>query len=219
MNRTAQVSALLSLLTVSTAWSQVFTIWAEAPEAVDPGETFSVEFWASVEGEPWEDGVSAFAGFGIDAIGSGDVVSVTAAVLEDWAAGFGTQGSINGINVEGVSGGQIANVFDCLNPNINMNNPIRLFSIEVMAGLGGSIAYTPANPNINGGLSFYPNSQDGASIVAPNDPGTTLEFFGATTRIVPAPAALGVFGFATLATRRRRRTIQIMSPMKIRRLK
>ncbi len=211
---------ILPLFAIATqASGQVFTIWAEAPETVNPGETFTVEFWGSAEGDPWADGTSAMAGFGIDARGSGNVANVTAATIADWAVGFGTVGTVQGIDVNGIAGGQLPNIF-WINPNINMNNPLMLFSIEVWASaIPGSITYVPDNPSANGGLSFYPDSEDGNAIIAPNDPGTTLVLVGATTRIVPTPAALAVFGFTALTACRRRRTGQAQLPMKARRMK
>lgn len=185
--------------------AQVFTIRAEAPETVLPGEIYAIEFWGSVEGGLWVDGVSAIAGFAIDALGAGAVDSVTEATIPNWAANFGTPGQVSGIDVLGVSGGQVPNLFGPPTQS-DMSNPILLFSIGVTAGGEGLILYTPANPNPNGGLSFYPLVGDGAMITAPNDPGTTLVLVGATTRIVPGPGGIGVLAGGVLvgSTRRRR---------------
>jgi hypothetical protein len=205
MNAILKIAGLSVIAFSNPAFGQVFTIWAEAPETVTLGETYTVEFWGSVEGEPWVDGVSALAGFGIDALGSGNVASVTTASIADWAVGFGREGVVNGIDVEAVSGGQLPLIV--FPPDFNWDNPSILFTIEVTAtSVPGSITYVPGNPNINGGLSFYPDSFDGVSIVAPNDQGTTLVLVGATTRVVPAPVTLGAFGFLACA-RRWRRTI------------
>jgi uncharacterized protein (TIGR03382 family) len=191
--------------TASTALGQVFTIWAEAPDAVNLGETYTVEFWGSVEGDPWVDGQSAVAGFGIDAIGSGDVVGVSPATIADWAVLLGSAGNVLGSHVHDIMGGQLPNIF-WINPDINMNNPVSLFTIEVTAANApGSITYTPSNPNEIGGLSFYPSSDDGAAIIAPNAPGTTLVLTGVTTAIIPAPATLAFVGLAGLVAGRRRR--------------
>lgn len=186
------------------AVAQDFTISAVAPAQVNPGETYTVEFWGSVEGAPWVDGTSAMAGFGVDAIGSGNVASVSDATVAGWAAGFGVAGVVIADDVTGISGGQLANLFGILNPGIDLSNPIMLFSIEVTAGAGGVITYVAGNPNINGGLSFYPDSEDGASVRAPNDPGTTLSFVSATTTVIPAPASLALLGLGGLVARRRR---------------
>ena len=186
------------------AMAQDFTIYAVAPAQVNPGDTYSVEFWGSIEGGSFVAGTSAVAGFGVDAMGSGNVAGVSTAHIGAWAAGFGVAGTVNGASVEGISGGQLANLFGILNPTINMNNPIMLFSIDVTAGAGGTITYVAGNPNPNGGLSYYPVSTDGASVVAPNDAGTTLTFVAATTQVVPAPASLALLGLGGLVARRRR---------------
>ncbi len=200
---------ILPLFVIATqASGQVFTIWAEAPEAVNPGETYTVEFWGSIEGPEFIDGFSAMAGFGINAIATegGSLVVVNhGSVISDWAAGLGTDGTVVGPDLYGTSGGQLSNgIF--VNPNINMNNPIVLFTFDVTVGdMAGAVTYTPDGPNVLGGLSFYPDSQDFGYIVAPNDPGTTLLLVGATTRIVPAPATLGVViaGLCCFGSRRR----------------
>lgn len=202
------IATLSALALASPALGQVFTIWAEAPEAVNPGETYTVEFWGSVEGDPWVDGESAIAGFGISAIateGSGLVVMNHGSVISDWAAGFGTDGTVVGPDLFDVSGGQIASFFgDGYYPDTS--NPILLFTFDVTVGnTAGAVTYTPNNPNPNGGLSFYPDGNDGASIIAPNDPGTTLLLEGATTRVIPAPATLGLVFIGLWCPGRRRR--------------
>ncbi len=85
------------------------------------------------------------------------------------------------------------------------DNPILLFTVLATAGLEGTMTFTPANPNINGGLSFYPVDTDGASIIGPNDAGTSLVVLGATVLIVPGPGvAVGsVLGLALMARKKR----------------
>lgn len=185
------------------AVAQDFTIAATAPATVNPGESYTVEFWGSVSGGSWVDGVSAMAGFGVDAQGSGSVASHSTANIAAWAAGFGVAGVSSGASVLGISGGQLANVFN-LNPGIDMSNPILLFTVDVTAGASGSIVYVAGNPNPNGGLSYYPVSTSGASVVAPNNAGTTLTYVAATTQIVPAPASIALLGLGGLVARRRR---------------
>jgi hypothetical protein len=202
MKNVFAIAAVVALAGAATA--QDFTISASAPASVNPGETYTVQFWGAVSGSTFVDGTSAIAGFGVDAMGSGSVGSVTAATVAGWAAGFGVAGVVNGANVEGISGGQLANLFGILNPAIDLSNPIMLFSIDVTAGAGGSVTYVAGNPNVNGGLSFYPDSEDGASVVAPNDNGTTLTMVSATTQIVPAPASIALLGLGGLVARRRR---------------
>jgi hypothetical protein len=199
--------ALVVVAIASPVWGQVFTIWAEAPETVNPGETYTVEFWGAVEGPEFIDGFSAMAAFGISALATdgGNLVAVNhGSVISDWAAVFGTDGTVVGPDLFDTSGGQIAALFEGF--IVDYSHPIMLFSFDVTVGdAAGFVTYTPDGPNVNGGLSFYPDSQDGASIIAPNDPGTTLVLVGATTRIVPVPASLGIFGFAGFAVYRRRR--------------
>jgi hypothetical protein len=201
---------ILPLFTLTMpAAGQVFTIWAEAPEAVNPGETYTVEFWGSVDDDSWVDGTSAMAGFGINAIateGAGLVVLNHGSVIADWAAGFGTDGTVVGPDLLGTSGGQLPTLFgDGYVPDLT--HPMMLFAFEVtVADTAGSVTYTPDGPNVNGGLSFYPVYDDSNSVIAPNDPGTTLVLVGATTRVVPAPATLGlVFAGLWRPGRRRRR--------------
>lgn len=201
MKNVFAIAAVAALAGAATA--QDFTITAMAPASVNPGETYTVDFWGAVDGG-FVDGTSAIAGFGVDAMGSGSVAGVTAANIAGWAAGFGVAGTVNGANVEGISGGQLANLFGILNPGIDLSNPILLFSIDVTAGASGSVTYVAGNPNVNGGLSFYPDNEDGASIVAPNDSGTTLTMVSATTSIVPAPASIALLGLGGLVARRRR---------------
>ncbi len=211
MNTGLKPLVLMLAALASPAMGQVFTIWAETPETVNPGETYTVEFWGSVEGDPWVDGISAIAGFGISAIateGGSLVVINHGSVISDWAAGFGTNGTVVGSDLFDTSGGQLAAIFGGLPPP-DPTNPILLFTFDVTVGnLAGSVTYTPDGPNVNGGLSFYPDGQDGYSIIAPNDPGTTLVLIGATTQVVPGPAtllALGLAGFA--ASRRSNRSV------------
>lgn len=193
----------------AAATAQDFEIYMVAPAEVAQGATYTVEVWGSVSGGSWVQGTSAFAGFGIDAIataGGEGVSSITTSTIATWAAGFGQNGVVNGDDLVGTSGGQLANLFGFLNPSINMGNPLMLFSFQVTldAGFAGSVTYTPANPNPNGGLSYYPLSTDGASVIAPNDAGTTLTLTGATTRVIPAPASLALLGLGGLVARRRR---------------
>ncbi len=194
----------------AAASAQDFEISVVAPVEVAPGATYTVELWGSVSGAPWVQGTSAMSGFGIDAVataGAAGVGSITGSNIAGWASGFGTNGTIQGANLVGTSGGQLANLFGFLNPNINMSNPILLFSFDVTVANGffGTITYSAANPNVNGGLSFYPVSTDGASIIAPNNAGTTLTLLSASTRIIPAPASLALLGLGGMVAGRRRR--------------
>lgn len=193
----------------STAAAQDFHIWLNAPNSVLAGDTYTIEVWGSVAGGSWVQGTSAIAGFGIDILnveGAGIISALGPTVISPWAAGFGTNGTIVGADVIDTSGGQLANLFGFLNPNINMSNPIMLFKFDVttMFGTSGWITYTPGNPNPNGGLSYYVISTDGASVIAPNDPGTTLTFAGIETFVVPTPATLALLALGGLFISRRR---------------
>ncbi|RMH09887.1 MAG: hypothetical protein D6695_12380 [Planctomycetota bacterium] len=206
MKNTLAIVAIAGIAAAATASD--FEIYMVAPATANPGDTYTVEVWGSVSGGQWVDGVSAMAGFGIDAIATAGASGVAAnggSVIADWAASFGTDGTVVGADLIGTSGGQLANVFN-LNPNIDMSNPIMLFTFDVTvdAGFVGDITYTPANPNPNGGLAYYPVSTEGASVIAPNDDGTTLTLTGATTSIIPAPASLALLGLGGLVARRRR---------------
>ena len=201
------LAAVAGIAVAATA--QDFEIYMVAPAEVAMGASYTVEVWGSVSGGTWVQGTSAMAGFGIDAIatdGAAGVASNGGSVIATWAAGFGTNGTVSGANLLGTSGGQLANLFGILNPTINKNNPIMLFTFNVTldGAFAGSVTYTPANPNPNGGLSYYPLSTDGASVIAPNDAGTTLTLTGATTRVIPAPASLALLGLGGLVARRRR---------------
>ncbi len=206
MKNTIAIAVVAGLAAAASA--QDFEISMVAPESVMTDSTYTVEVWGSVTGGSWVDGFSAMAGFGIDAIateGAGLVTANGGSVITDWASGFGTDGTVSGADLLGTSGGQLANLFGILNPAIDMSNPILLFTFDVTVGsTAGSVTYTPANPNVNGALSYYPDSQDGASVIAPNDQGTTLTLLGATTRVVPAPASLALLGLGGLVARRRR---------------
>lgn len=217
MVRALFLATLSAFIFASPAGAQVFTIWAEAPETVLPGETYAVEFWGSIEGEPFVEGESAVAGFGISAraTSGAELVAVNhGSEIAEWAAGFGTDGTVVDADLLDVSGGQLASIFG--DDWTDMTHPIVLFTFEVTVGESrGAITYTPSDPNPNGGLSFYPDWNDGHSITAPNDPGTTLVLVGATTVIVPSPmllVALTMMAAPFQARRRsRRRTEENMS--------
>lgn len=197
-------AALAMLAAHAAGQTHQFTIWAEAPETVLAGETFTVEFWGAVDSPVFVQGESTMAGFHIDAIGSGSVESVGYADIEPWAEQFAGGGTIEGASLVGVTGGW---GYSVIAPPLifNFDNPIRLFTFEVTAGESGSITYTPGHPHPAGGLAFYPIYTNGASITAPNDPNTSLALIGATTRIVPAPTSIMLVGTGLLSLGSRRR--------------
>lgn len=204
------VPALVGI--VSTVSAQTFEIYLVAPAIVagPPGTTYSIDVWGQVTGEPWVDGISAIASFGIDIIaesGSSHVQSVSTGHYSGGGIILDNSGLPTGPDLLDVRGGQLANLFGFLNPNIDLRNPIKLFTFEVTLALGyGMLTYMPMNPAAEGGLSFYPVSTEGATIVAPNDPGTTLTFTGATTWVfVPAPGAPALIGVLAALGRKRLR--------------
>lgn len=191
---------------------QDFEIYLVAPQWLTalPSATYTVEVWGRVTGEAWIDGVSAIASFGIDIFatrGRNLVNSVRTAQGGGGGIVLTTSGVPAGPDLLGVSGGQLANLFGFLNPNIDLSNPIRLFTFEVT--VTGDwldvVEYTPMNPAANGGLGFYPDSTVGTTIIAPNDAGTTLTLTGARSTIIsPSPGTGVVLGTALLFVRRRR---------------
>ncbi len=204
-----KLACVIVAVAASTAAAQDFQIWLNAPNSVMAGDTYTIEVWGGVSGGSWVTGTSAIAGFGVDVLnlGGADLIGLLGpTVIAPWAAGFGSNGIIVGADVVETSGGQLANLFGFLNPNINMSNPIMLFSIDVTTQVGttGWITYAPGNPNPNGGLSYYVISTDGASVIAPNDPGTTLTFAGIETLVIPAPATLVLLALGGLCASRRR---------------
>ncbi|MCL4222554.1 MAG: hypothetical protein KJZ65_14435 [Phycisphaerales bacterium] len=170
--------------------------------------TYEVEAWGRVTGDEWMYGVSAIAQFGIDVIQTGYAGMVSSvSTAYHWGGGIvlDNGGTPIGPDLVGVRGGQLANLFGFLNPDIDLSNPILLFTFEVtLNGEEGVSTYTPTNPAPQGGLSFYPDSTQGQSIVAPNDAGTTLTLFGATTSVLPAPGAAVLLGVSLVFGRRRR---------------
>ena len=199
--------AAVSSMACSVVHGQVFTIWTEAPATVERGGTYTVEFWAMIEGLPFIQGQSAIAGFGIGGFatdGRERVVTNHGTVFPNWV-GFRTYGTVDGPDVIGVSGGQLANLFGAP-PWADQSNPIMLFQFDVTVGdILGGVTYTPGDPHPLGGLSFYPHVNDGFSIVAPNNPGTSLVFVGATTNVIPGPGAVSVLLLAGLTGFRRKR--------------
>lgn len=182
-------------------------IWIVGPSLTEVHwwTTIRLEVWGQFESPAFIPGTSAMAGFGIDienTLGGGEV-SVSNVQIGGWAAAFGQTGQIDGSDITGVSGGQLANLFGILNPGIDTSNPIRLFTFDVEIDTPSAIHFQPVNPNINGGLSFYPDSTDGASIVAPNDPDSSLTLNG-WSWVAPTPSGLGVFVLAGGLVRRRR---------------
>lgn len=197
---------------VGSGLAQDFEILLVTPPDVvgPPGTTYEVEVWGQFSGGAWVDGASALAAFGIDIICTGGR-SLVSAVSSGWQWNnpivLYDNGFPTGPDLLGVRGGQLANLFGFLNPNIDLSNPIQLFSFDVtITGEVGVIEYTPMNPAAEGGLSFYPDSTEGASIIAPNDPGTTLTLTGVRTLInVPGCGTFGVLGWLSVPATKRRR--------------
>lgn len=184
-------------------------IYMIGPSEVMSNTTYTVEAWGRWDSPLFVQDISAMAGFGIDAIntfGGDQIASVGNVQIAQWALGFGVPGDIIDLSVRGISGGQLANLFGFLNPFIDMRNPIMLFSFEFTTADVPitHIGFAPANPNPNGGLSFYPLSMDGASTIAPNHPDSSLTLTG-WEYVVPSPAGMGVLAMGLGAWLRRRR--------------
>ncbi len=198
------------LILCSGAQGQIFTIWTEAPATVEQGGTYTVEFWARIDGPPFVQGVSAIAAFGFDGIateGRDRVALNHGVVFADWVAvAFSDAGTVVGPDVIGVSGGQLAGFMWGIWPDLS--HPVMLYSFDVTVGDSfGRITYSPGDLHPLGGLSFYPVWNSGESIIAPNDPGTSLVLVGATTRVIPGPGVIValMLGGAVSSWRRRRR--------------
>ena len=206
MNRYGLVALLLSASAAAQA-THTATIWIQGPDEVLPNSTYTAEVWGSWDSPSFIDGVSAMAGFGIDVHptqGIGNLASVSSATIASWAAGFGSPGYLLNLAIIAPSGGQIPNVFG-LNPGIEMGHPLMLYSFEFTTNDTpiSVLEFSPMNPNLNGGLAFYPVSTNGASIVAPNDAGTQLNLVPWTYR-VPAPGTVVPLCVGLVMLRRRR---------------
>ena len=204
IRRNIAVWMLAGATSFAVAEPHVFTIYAQAPATALPGETFTVEIWGQVQSPLWVHNVSAVAGFGIDVLGTGAVTSVSGTTIAPWALDFGTNGNVVGTNILGTSGGQIfPPIINPVEPSEEFANPIMLFWFTAEAGDAGTLEFTPAHPSYFGGLSFYPYASYGATIVAPNDAGTSLHLISATTLIIPAPGLMVVVLGLALARRQR----------------
>lgn len=193
MNRYGLMALLLSASAAAQATHNGF-IWVEGPsEALAADTTYTLEVWARFESPLWVDGESMIAGFGIDIlnVGGGSFVGGVSNVrIEDWAISFGIVGAIVGNDIVGISGGQLPSGWvDPQDPPPPPPAINRLFTFDFTTAAGplGAISFSPAHPNPNGGLSFYPDGRHGASIIFPNTPGTQLHLDGWTST-VPSPS-------------------------------
>jgi hypothetical protein len=201
---------IIVLLIAGTAWGQTIHngfIWIEGPdEVLESNTTYTLEIWGRIESPAFITGDSAIAGFGIDirnTAGRNQIDSISNIQIADWAAGFGTDGIIQIIDLLNTSGGQLANLWGILNPNIDMRNPIPLFTFDFTTASGPvtNLEFTPADPNANGGLSFYPDNEDGASIVTPNDADSSLTLTPWTYQ-VPGPVSAAPLFLLAMSRRR-----------------
>ncbi len=208
MNKVFAIHAVVVLTGIAAAQQEEFVIAAVAPATVEGGGFYEVQFWADFSNTGFVDGLSAISAFAVDAFGNANAAAVSDFLYADWVAvdPNNPEPTINGVNVEDIYGGQLANLFGILNPDIDLSNPILLFSFTVEAtyNYGSVITYTAGNPHPNGGLSYYPDSEDAATIIAPNDANATLSFISANTTIIPAPPSIALLGLGALAARRRR---------------
>jgi hypothetical protein len=204
-------SGLISLVFATSALAQTsvgtVTLTTDFVAASASGEnTFTVVAWGEWDSLLFVEGVSAMAGFGFDVRnteGRG-FVRVGNFQYAPWSKEFAIGPDVGAYDIGNISAGQVANLFGTLNPSIDLSNPIELFSFDVTitGEQPNVIEFMPTNPNPNGGMSFYPDSQNGPSIIAPNDPDTALEFVGLRI-VIPTPAT--VLPFVLLGAIGRRR--------------
>ncbi len=184
-------------------------IWIEGPdEVLQANTTYTLEVWGRWESPLFVDGVSAMAGFWFDVIntaGSGtNVASVGNLQIAEWALGFSHFDGIDGTNLVGVAGGQLADLFGW-GPRVDRTHPIMLFEFDFTTSAGpvGPLAFSPMNPEPGIGLSFYLRSTAGEWIGAPN--GTDSELHLVPWVYVPSPNAVALIMLAGVQHARRRR--------------
>ena len=203
---------LFALVLAGTACAQTDHngfIWIEGPdEVLESNSTYTLEVWGRFESPAFIAGESALAGFWFDIIttvGRDQIDYIWNIQVNGGYGGFGTGETIQiiGPDIFNASGGQLANLFGILNPNIITSNPVQLFTFDIVTASVPitDLEFTPMNPGINGGLSFYPDIEDGATINAPNDPNTSL-----TTKpwAYQIPSPISVAPLLLLAMARRR---------------
>jgi len=199
-SKSVPAAAPLLLATAALAQSHFAEISVYGPSSAEPGGVVTAEVWGSFQSDSFIDGVSAIAGFGIGIEsqvtlgGTSEILSVT---IAPWASDFGSIGTIAGGDISEVSGGQLANIFG-LNPNIDLSNPILLFTFDVMIYMSHSTVFevAPVNPNPNGGLAFYPDATQGATVSAPNHPDSELIVHSWYFNNTPTPSVLSLCGLA-----------------------
>lgn len=191
-----------AFLVSSVASGSVFTIWASAPAQVLPGETYTVEFWGSVESPQWVSGDSAVAGFWVDVAGSGNIASLSQATLAEWARFFRSEGTVDRTSLQNVSGWQWSCPLLCkFMPTLE--NPLLMFSIEVTAGGDGSVTVGAVARPGDIAMSYYP-SWIWYDVVTAQPDGSNVVMHSATTIVVPGPMSASVVLTGLRLARRRR---------------
>ena len=104
--RAGLVVGLAAFLLPSSARAQDMHngfIWIEGPdEVLEANSTYTLEVWGRIESPAFIQRDSAIAGFGIDirnTAGRDQIDSISNIQIADWAAGFGTDGIIQIIDL------------------------------------------------------------------------------------------------------------------------
>ncbi|MEM9560100.1 MAG: hypothetical protein AAF995_07305 [Planctomycetota bacterium] len=173
-----------------------------SPNSILPGGSYDVQVFANSDGSiaAGANGI-AFAGFGLTVsvdngsigLAGGDTSAINTALL------FGATVDDNGDGSFTLVGGQTANLFGLLNPGINQEDPILLFSFTVSGAAEGTSTVSVGQADGRDfAIAWYPDSQAGASE-------TFITSGSATVDVVPTPAAAGLLGLGGLVAARRRR--------------
>ncbi len=206
------ISLALTLCAVPASAQEIHNgfVWIEGPdEVLQPNSTYTLEVWGRWDSPAFIQDESAMAGFRFNifnTVGRDQVDYMSNVQVSGWAAGFGASaGEILIVDVLGVRGGQLANLFGILNPDINLNNPIPLFTFDITTANVPvtDIEFTPSVSDPDGGLLFYPDILDGATISAPDDPDTTLTITPWAYQI-PNPMSTTPLFLLAMARRRHR---------------
>jgi hypothetical protein len=188
-------------------------IWIEGPdEVLESNSTYTLEVWGRWESPLWVDGVSAMFGFTTNIIndrGGQSVADVSNVILDPWINYLSFTGNISDNSIYGVNGGQLPPDFPQEPWDYERANPLRLFTFDftTTSQTPGLISFMPSNPS-NGGMLFFPDTDDVSLIFAPFDENTALYLTGWTSTI-PAPTTLWALGLGAgclLVDRRRKET-------------
>ncbi|MBX3324054.1 MAG: hypothetical protein KF757_13820 [Phycisphaeraceae bacterium] len=194
---TVIVAALTIPFVASTATADtVFHTWIEAPAEVMVGDTFTISVWTSLHGSVLHQGNVAFAGFQLHLTSSGIQVEFSEPFdfgVPEYDVGTPADGSV--FNIGGYQW------WHTPWNELNWENPIRLFSANVLVGAAqsGTLSIEPtlwaSLPWMTGWYLDVPNSQG----IRDDDPGSTRIITPATIRVIPTPASAMVLAFGSFA--------------------